>query len=94
MQFNLPKFNQIVTKAKARAPQMAEQIEKAAEELLCNPFIADVDGGLLWASSSNGNIYFAKSNGKCNCKAAEFGKVCKHRLADRLVRLYNSNQGH
>lgn len=94
MLFNLTQFNKTVADAKAKAPQMAKQIDAAAEELLCNPFIADVDGGLLWASSNNGNIYYARSNGKCTCRASEYGKTCKHRIADRLVRLYNSRAGH
>lgn len=94
MLFNLIQFNRTVADAKAKAPQIAKAIDAAAEELLCNPFIADVDGGLLWASSNNGNVYFAKSNGKCTCKASGFGKTCKHRIADRLVRLYNAKAWH
>lgn len=94
MLFNLNQFNKTVADAKAKAPQMASKIDAAAENLLCNPFISDTDGGLLILSES-GNIYYAKSSGnKCNCKAHEFHQVCWHRLADRLVRLYNSRAGH
>lgn len=94
MLFNLTQFNKVVADAKTKAPQMAKQIEAAADNLLCNPFISDTDGGLLILSDS-GNIYYAKSRGnKCNCKAHAFHQVCWHRLADRLVRNYNEKAGH
>jgi len=88
MNLNLQKFNQTVEAAKAKAPQMAKQIDTAAENLLANPFIADVDGGLLILSDS-GQTYWASSRGnKCQCKAHDFKQVCWHRLSDRLYRLY------
>lgn len=89
MDFNIPKFNSVVAEAKAKAPQLAGKIDEAAEELLCNPFIADVDGGLLILSDKSQNIYYARSRGNvCNCKAREYNKTCRHRLCDRLVRMY------
>lgn len=93
MLFNLTQFNKTVADAKRKAPQMAKQIDDVAETLLCNPFIADMDGGLLITSDKSQNIYFTRK-GRCNCKAADFKRVCWHRLADRLVRLYNSRAGH
>ena len=94
MLFNIQKLYKTVDEAKAKAPQLASQIDAAAENLLCNPFIHDDGAGLLIASDS-GNIYYAKSQGNvCNCRAHEFHQVCWHRLADRLVRLYNRRQGH
>lgn len=92
MQFNIQKLNATVEAAKAKAPEAASKIDAAAENLLCNPFIHDTGDGLLILSDS-GNTYFAKSVGNvCNCKAHEFHMVCWHRLADRLVRLYNAKQ--
>jgi len=88
MDLNITKFTKTIAAAKAKAPQMAKQIEVAGDNMLCNPFIADVDGGLLILSDS-GQTYWASSRGdKCNCKAHEFKQVCWHRLADRLYRLY------
>lgn len=91
MLFNLNQFNKTVADAKRKAPQMAKQIDAAAEELLCNPFVHDDGRGLLIAGNSG--VYYAKAN-SCTCKAADFNKVCYHRICDRLVRLYNSRQGH
>ena len=92
MNINAIKFNQTVQAAIAKAPQMAKQIEAAAENLLSNPYVADVDGGLLILSDS-GNTYFAKSRGNsCGCKAHQFKQTCWHRLADALYRHYQ--RGH
>lgn len=91
MFFNLQQFNKTVEAAKAKAPEMTAQIDKAAETLLSNPFIHDDGRGLLIAGETG--VYYAKANA-CTCKAAEFHRVCYHRIADRLVRLYNSRQGH
>jgi hypothetical protein len=95
MNINIIKLNAVVAEAKRKAPQMATQIDKAADALLCNPFINDQDGGLLILSSSDktDNIYYTRG-GKCNCRASEFNRVCWHRIADRLVRLYNARAGH
>lgn len=90
MFFNIQKLNAIVAEAKNKAPQLSAQIDKAADELLCNPYVTDMDGGLLILSSGSDNVYFARANA-CNCRAAEFNRVCYHRLCDRLVRLYNWN---
>ena len=95
MLFNIQTLNAVVADAKTKAPQLATQIDKAAEELLCNPYIADQDGGLL-IMSDNGktqNTYTTRG-GKCNCKAADFNRMCWHRVCDKLVRNYNSRQGH
>lgn len=97
MQFDIQRFNKTVADAKAKAPQMAHKIDAAAENLLVNPFIADVDGGLLILSENNdgGNIYFAKSRGNvCNCRAHSFHQLCWHRIADALVRHYKAGRGH
>ena len=92
MNLNILKFQKTVEAAKAKAPEMAKQIDAAAENMLANPFIADLDGGLL-ISSDSGQMYWASSRGdKCQCKAHEFHQVCWHRLADRLYRLYQ--RGH
>lgn len=89
MEINAIKFNETVKAAIARAPQMATQIQAAAENLLSNPFIADVDGGLLILNEKRSDIYFAKSRGNaCGCKAHRFHQVCWHRLADALYRQY------
>lgn len=91
MDFNIPKFNRTVAEAKAKAPQLASQIEAAAENLLCNPFVHDDGRGLLILSDS-GNTYYARSQGNvCNCKAHYYRQTCWHRLADRLVRAYQWN---
>ena len=92
MNLNIQKFQKTVEAAKQTAPQMAKQIDVAAENMLVNPFIADVDGGLL-ISSDSGSIYWASSRGnKCQCKAHDFHQICWHRIADRLYRLYQ--RGH
>src|SRR5262245_66358703 len=86
MNLNLQKFNQTVEAAKARAPQMAKQRDTAAENLLANPFIADVDGGLLILSDS-GQTYRATSRrNKCQCKAHDFNQRWRQRPRDRLDR--------
>jgi len=88
MNLNISRFTKTVEAAKKAAPQMARQIEAAAENMMCNPFIADDNGGLLILSDS-GQTYWASSRGnKCQCKAHDFHQVCWHRLADRLYRLY------
>lgn len=95
MDINATKFNETVKAAIARAPQMARQIEVAAENLIRNPYIHD-DGDALLILSDSGNIYRAKSAGKgynCQCKASQHGQSCWHRLADRLYRLYLSKRG-
>lgn len=88
MQINTVKLSKVVEEAKAKAassPRWLAAIEKAAEQLRENPYIAAEGDGLLILSDS-GKIY--TSNGVCQCKAFEFKQPCWHRAAVQLVRRY------
>jgi hypothetical protein len=77
-----------VAMAKAQATNQrawVRAIEKAAEQLASNPYIAEQDGGLLILSYS-GETYHA--NGACQCKAYLNGRPCWHRAAAQLVKRY------
>lgn len=74
--------------AKAQAanqPAWVRAIEKAAEQLITNPYICEHDGGLLMLSYS-GETYHA--NGACQCRAYANGRPCWHRAAAQLVKRY------
>jgi hypothetical protein len=88
MQLNQVKLNQVVESAKLKAaghPRWLAAIERAAEQLVSNPYISETSDGLLILGTS-GNIYTA--NGTCQCRAAGFGLVCWHRAAAQLIKRY------
>jgi SWIM zinc finger len=90
MQLNITQLEQVIETAKAKAansPRWLAAIEKAAEQLISNPYISEVDDhSLLIASASGNDIYI--SNGVCQCKAFEFKQPCWHRAAVQLVKRY------
>jgi hypothetical protein len=90
MQLNITQLEQVIETAKAKAansPRWLAAIEKAAEQLISNPYISEIDDhSLLIASATGNDIYI--SNGSCQCKSFQYGKPCWHRSAARLVQLY------
>lgn len=88
MNFNLTILETVTEAAKAKAAGQAawvRAIEKAAEQLLDNPYICEHDGGLLILSYSNETYH---ANGACQCRAYANGRPCWHRAAAQLVRRY------
>lgn len=86
---NGDKLQSVVDNARVAAtnsPRWLRAIDRAAEELTSNPYIAVTEKGLLILSSTSSNIY--TSNGACECRAYEFGNPCWHRAAARLVQRY------
>jgi hypothetical protein len=61
-------------------------IEKAAREMVENPYIEALDNHTLLIGSSNGKTY--TGNGVCQCEAFNHGKPCYHRAAARLYHRY------
>jgi hypothetical protein len=89
MQINLIQLERTVETAKVKAashPAWLRAIEKAAEQLISNPYISEQDNGLLILGTT-GNIYH--SNGTCQCEASRRGMACWHRAAAQLVKRYN-----
>ena len=89
LNININTLNQIVATAKANAasePRWVNAIERAARELVENPYIERQDDHLLIASPS-GSIYAA--NGVCQCPAYAHGRPCWHRAASRLIQRYD-----
>lgn len=88
MNFNLTILEMVTETAKAKAAGNASwlrAIEKAAEQLVTNPYISEHDGGLLILSYSNETYH---ANGACQCKAYARGMACWHRAAAKLVKRY------
>jgi hypothetical protein len=87
MQINITKLNTVVETAKAKTTdrRWRNAIDKAAAQLRDNPYISEVDGGLLILSTS-GKTYHA--NGVCQCAAFAKGTACWHRSAARLMVRY------
>src|SRR5687768_9404085 len=65
----------------ANDPRWIRAIERAAAELVENPYI-ERDGDHLLLASPSGNAY--EANGVCQCEAYKHGKPCWHRAAGRL----------
>lgn len=89
--FNQDIFNAVVTTALESAsqhPRWVNAIQRAAKELVENPYIEAVGDHLLIGSPS-GNTY--ESNGICQCTAYTNGKACWHRAATQLVYRYNES---
>ncbi len=86
---NSVKLDRVIEAAKAKAansPSWLRAIDRAAEQLRSNPYIADQGDGLLILSTS-GEFYHA--NGVCQCKAFHHGMACWHRAAAQLIKRYN-----
>ncbi len=86
---NSVKLERVVETAKAKAansPSWLRAIERAAEQLRSNPYIAEQGDGLLILSTS-GEFYHA--NGVCQCKAYRHSLPCWHRAAAQLIKRYN-----
>lgn len=60
-------------------------INKAAEELLNNPFV-HFRGDCLVIWSASGEVY--EANGICQCAAYLSGQPCRHRAAYKLMKRY------
>lgn len=89
LNLNLNTLDQVIAKAKTDAAQDARwvhAIERAAVELVENPWIERTSHGLLIASPS-GQLY--EANGVCQCTANGFGWPCWHRAAAKLVKNYD-----
>jgi len=89
LNLNQDTLNAVVTTALQSAsehPRWVRAIERAAQELVENPYI-EVVGDHLLIGSPSGNSY--ESNGVCQCHAYTNGKACWHRAATQLVFRYN-----
>jgi hypothetical protein len=87
--FNLVLFFAVVNAAKAKAAGQAawvRAIERAAEQIHDNPYIAE-DGDALLIQSATGNEIY-RANGTCQCKAYNRNMPCWHRAAAQLVKRY------
>jgi hypothetical protein len=90
LQLNPIILDQVVRSAKLAAQgdsRWLNAIDRAARELVDNPYVDRLSDHLLIASPTSGQIYSA--NGVCQCKAYEFGQPCWHRAAARLVQRYD-----
>ena len=91
---DLTLLTQVVNSAKLAAgddTRWQHAIDRAARELVENPYVAAMDDHtLLIASSTSTNIY--ASNGVCQCQAFAHGKPCYHRAMSRLYQRYTEAQ--
>lgn len=91
---DLTLLTQVVNSAKLAAgddTRWQHAIDRAARELVENPYVEAMDDHtLLIASSTSTNIYSA--NGICQCEAFKFGRPCWHRAASRLYQRYTEAQ--
>lgn len=86
---NLVLFFAVVNAAKAKAAGQAawvRAIERAAEQIHDNPYIAEDGDALLIQSATSNEIY--RANGVCQCKAYKRDMPCWHRAAAQLVKRY------
>jgi hypothetical protein len=82
-------FERVVEDAKHRAggdERWVHAIDRAAREILNNPFMHWQDASMLILSRSSNEIY--EANGACGCKSFEFHRACWHRAAARVWQLY------
>jgi hypothetical protein len=92
LDINVTTLAAVVNSAKLSAAsdqRWLNAIERAAQELTDNPYIARQDNHLLIGSPS-GEIY--EANGQCQCTAYLVGIPCWHRAAARLVRRHDEAQ--
>jgi hypothetical protein len=78
----------VVATAKRNAasqPRWINAIERAASEMMNNPYI-ELAGDHLLIGSPSGNVYSV--NGSCQCRAFEVSKPCWHRAAKQLLVRY------
>ena len=87
-------FAQVVREALRRAegePRWQSAIRRAARMAENNPYI-HVDGeGTLMMSDTSLTTYLANSS--CQCRAYRYGRPCKHRALNRLIRRYKEAEG-
>jgi hypothetical protein len=89
MQFNESRLNAAIETAKEKAngnASLLRAIEKAATGLRGAWIVSELHSSLLITTES-GETY--RANGTCGCKAFANGMICKHRVAYRIVALYN-----
>lgn len=94
MNINPTILEAVVAEAKAKAadqPRWLKAIDKAADELLLNPYVHFENGTLLVLSSTSGTIYEVTSS-ICFCQAFWAGKPCYHRGMHRLITRYLAYQ--
>jgi hypothetical protein len=90
MQFTESRLNAAIETARAKAAgnrALLNAIEKAAVGLRGAWIVTELHDGLLITSDS-GETY--KANGTCGCAAYANGMVCKHRVAYRIVSIYQT----
>ncbi len=83
---------QVVNSAKLAAAQdqrWLNAIDRAATELIENPYIEALDDHTLLIAGSSG-VY--TSNGSCQCMAFQNGQPCYHRAMSRLYQRYTETQ--
>jgi len=87
---NLTKLETVVAEAKAKAAgstSWLKAIDRAAEEIVTNPYIHFENDHALIKSATSDKIYVA--NGDCQCSAFTYNKgICKHRAIARLLKRY------
>jgi hypothetical protein len=89
MAFNQTILNQVSNEAKAKAASNSRwlsAINRAVEGLQGGWIVTEL-ADCLMVTTESGESYHA--NGVCQCKAASFGQICRHRIAARLVNRYN-----
>jgi hypothetical protein len=69
----------------ASQPRWINAIERAASEMMSNPYI-EIAGDHLLIGSPSGNCYDV--NGTCQCRAVEVSRPCWHRAAKQLLVRY------
>lgn len=89
MQFNQVQFARVVEAAKIRAansPRWLAAIDKAVAGLNSSWIVTELADGIMVTTGSSRTY---RVNGRCQCKAFQLNKPCKHRALARLIELYN-----
>lgn len=92
LNLNPTTLEQVVNSAKLAAgddTRWQNAIDKAAVQLLDNPYIEALDDHTLLIAGEGG-IY--TSNGSCQCQAFAHGNPCYHRAMSRLYQRYTEAQ--
>jgi hypothetical protein len=82
----------IVNSAKLAAAtdqRWVRAIDRAAAQLVENPYVEALDDHTLLIAGEHG-VYTA--NGSCQCKAYQHGQPCVHRAMSRLYQRYTEAQ--
>jgi hypothetical protein len=90
MTFNQDILNAAIEKARKAANgdrALINAIDKAAAGLRGAWVVTELQSALV-VTTESGETYFA--NGTCGCAAYRNGMICKHRVAYRIVEIYNA----